>query len=84
MSTNFKYKIMFDPSVRNIFVLRNYFETFGCSVLISKSDEERKANAKSLIGWLSLDLQKYNTITLFFDNDVNTKDIKSKLDLIEM
>lgn len=84
MSMNFKYKIMFEPSVNNIFKLINYFATFNCSVYLSKNDGERRVNGKSLLGIRSLDLHTYDTITLYFDKDVNIKDVKSKLDLIEI
>ena len=83
MSTNFKYKIMFEPSVRNIFVLKDYFNRFTDSVLVSRNDELRRANAKVLIGWLSLGLTRYDTINLYFENDINVQDIKCALDLIE-
>ena len=84
MSMSFKYKIMFEPSVNNIFKLINYFTTFNCSVYLSKNDEDRHVNGKSLLGIRSLDLHTYDTITLYFDEDVNIKDVKSKLDLIEI
>ena len=77
-----KYKIMFNPSVRNIFVLKNYFKPFECSVYVSKNDDERKINGKSLLGWLSLGLIKYDTITLFFSDNVNVQNIKRHFRLI--
>ena len=82
--TNFKYKIMFEPSVRNIFVLKDYFNRFTDSVLVSRNNELRRANAKVLIGWLSLGLVRYDTINLYFENDVNVQNIKRALDLIEI
>ena len=74
---------MFNPSVNNIFKLINYFATFNCSVLISKNDGERRVNGKSLIGIRSLDLHTYDIITLYFGDNVNIKDIKGYLNLIE-
>lgn len=82
--TNFKYKIMFEPSVKNIFVLKDYFNRFTDSVLVSRNDEMRRTNTKSLIGWLSLGLARYDTINLYFENDVNVQNIKRALDLIEI
>lgn len=81
---SFKYKIMFEPSANNLFKLINYFATFNYSVLVSRNDEVRRVNTKSLIGWLSLGLTKYDTITLYFDKEVNVKDVKNKLDLVEI
>jgi phosphotransferase system HPr-like phosphotransfer protein len=75
---------MFEPSVKNIFVLKDYFNRFTDSVLVSRNDEMRRTNTKSLIGWLSLGLARYDTINLYFENDVNVQNIKRALDLIEI
>ena len=82
--TNFKYKIMFGPSVKNIFVLKDYFNRFTDSVLVSRNDEMRRTNTKSLIGWLSLGLTRYDTINLYFNENINIQDVKGTLDLIEI
>ena len=82
--TNFKYKIMFEPSVKNIFVLKDYFNRFTDSVLVSRNDEMRRTNTKSLIGWLSLGLTRYDTINLYFNENINIQDVKGTLDLIEI
>lgn len=84
MTANFKYKIMFEPSVRNIFVLRDYFNRFTDSVLVSRNNEIRRVNTKSLIGWLSIGLTRYDTINLYFNESINVQNIKSVLDLIEI
>lgn len=81
---NFKYKIMFEPSVKNIFVLKDYFNRFTDSVLVSRNDEMRRTNTKSLIGWLSLGLTRYDTINLYFNENINIQDVKGTLDLIEI
>jgi phosphotransferase system HPr-like phosphotransfer protein len=75
---------MFEPSVKNIFVLKDYFNRFTDSVLVSRNDEMRRTNTKSLIGWLSLGLTRYDTINLYFNENINIQDVKGTLDLIEI
>lgn len=84
MPISFKYKIMFKPTTNNIFKLKNYFETFNCSVYVSKNDDNRNVNAKSLLGWLSIGPMQFDTIVLYFTDNVNIQNIKRYLDMIEI
>ena len=74
---------MFKPNVNNLFKLINYFNTFGCSVYMSKNDDERRVRADSILGLRSLDLHIYDTINLYFTDNVNERDIKAYLNMID-
>lgn len=82
MSTEFTYKILVEPNINIIYKLRDYFKTFNCEVLASKNNDDRRVNAKSLIGILSLDLRIKDKIILYFTEDVNVQDIKDYLNTI--
>ena len=83
MSTEFTYKILVEPNINIIYKLRDYFKTFNCSVYMSKNNDDRRVNAKSLIGILSLDLRIKDIIILYFTDDVNVQDIKDYLNIIK-
>lgn len=83
MSTEFTYKILVEPNINIIYKLRDYFKTFNCSTYMSKSNDDRRVNAKSLIGILSLDLHIGDTTNLYFTDDVNVQDIKDYLNIIK-
>ena len=82
MSTEFTYEILVEPNINIIYKFRDYFKTFNCSVYMSKNNDNRRVNAKSLIGILSLDLRIKDTIILYFIDDVNVQMVKDCLNLI--